>query len=54
MPPKVTKTNPQNGAQNVDTTLTEIWVKFDKPMANNSWSWCYEDKNKFPEVSYFH
>jgi hypothetical protein len=51
VPPKVTETNPQNGALNVDPALTEIWVKFDKPMADKSWSWSYEDKNKFPELT---
>jgi len=49
--PKVKETSPKNGAQNVDPALTKIWVKFDKQMMDKSWSWCYDDKNKFPQMN---
>ncbi len=49
--PKVTATFPENGAQNVDPQTTEIWVKFSEPMMDNSWSWSFRDKSKFPETS---
>jgi hypothetical protein len=49
--PKVKETSPKNGAQNVDPKLTKIWVKFDKPMMDKSWSWCYDDKSKFPQMT---
>jgi hypothetical protein len=49
--PKVIDTYPKNGAQNVDTSLKEIWVKFDTPMKDKSWSWCYDDKAKFPQLA---
>jgi hypothetical protein len=51
VPPKVTATNPQNGAQSIDPSLTEIWVTFDEPMMDKSWAWCYEEKNSFPQTT---
>ena len=48
-PPVVTATNPANGALDVDASLTEISVTFDRPMMDKSWSWCFEDREKFPE-----
>jgi len=51
MPPKVISTNPQNGAQNVDPSLTKISVTFNESMMNKSWSWCYEEKDKFPQMT---
>ena len=51
LPPKVIGTNPQNGAQNVDPSLTEISVTFNEPMMDKSWSWCYEEKEKFPQMT---
>ena len=51
LPPKVIGTNPQNGAQNVDPSLTEISVTFNEPMMDKSWSWCYEEKDKFPQMT---
>lgn len=50
-PPKVTNTYPQNGAQDVDPNLTNIWVKFDEPMMDKSWSWAYTNKDQFPELA---
>lgn len=49
--PKVISTFPQNGAQNVDPSVTEIWVQFDKPMMDKSWSWAYMEKDKFPALN---
>jgi hypothetical protein len=50
LPPKIIDTSPDNGSGNVDPTLTEISVTFDQPMMDKSWSWAYEDKDKFPEM----
>ncbi len=49
--PKIIDTSPENGSQNVDPTLTEISVTFDQPMLDKSWSWAYEDKDKFPKMT---
>ena len=49
--PKVIKTYPKNGAQNVDPAIKEIWIKFDKEMSDKSYSWCYEKKEDFPELN---
>ena len=49
-PPRVTATSPRNGAQDVDPATAEIWVKFDRTMTDGSWSWCYEDRSRFPLV----
>ena len=43
--PKVTATNPPNGAQNVDPAITDISVTFDRPMAS-SMAWCSKDGGK--------
>ena len=51
IPPKVIDINPQNGAQNVNPSLTEISVTFNEPMMDKSWSWCYEEKDKFPQMT---
>ena len=49
--PRVKSTSPQNGAQDVDPLLTEISVTFSEPMIDGNWSWCFEDKDKFPELT---
>jgi hypothetical protein len=51
IPPRVISTTPQNGSQNVDPTTTEISVTFNEPMMDKNWSWCFEDKNAFPETT---
>jgi hypothetical protein len=51
IPPKVISTTPQNGSQNIDPSTTEISVNFNEPMMDKSWSWCFEDKNTFPEMT---
>ncbi|MBP7866555.1 MAG: Ig-like domain-containing protein [Acidobacteria bacterium] len=48
-PPRVIATFPANGAPDVDPSTPEIWVKFDRPMMDNSWSWCYEKRSQFPD-----
>lgn len=50
-PPKVIITSPQNTAKDVDPSLKEISVTFNEPMMDKSWSWSYEDKNKFPQTT---
>ncbi len=49
--PKVIGTTPQNGTQNVDPALTEISVTFNESMMDKSWSWCYGEKDKFPQMA---
>ena len=49
--PKVISTIPQNGSRTVDPSLTEISVTFSEPMMDKSWSWSYEDKDKFPQMT---
>lgn len=40
MPPRVVETEPADGAKDVDFTLREIKVTFDRPMVTEkSWSW---------------
>lgn len=51
VPPKVVSTSPKNSLQDVDPKLTEISVIFNEPMMDKSWSWSYEDKNKFPQMT---
>lgn len=38
--PSVVETTPTLEARDVDTSLTEIVVRFDRPMQRTSWSWC--------------
>lgn len=49
-PPEVVETFPERGAKDVDPGITEIWVRFNEPMMDNSWSWCYESMGRFPET----
>lgn len=51
IPPKVISTTPQNGSQSVDPSITDISVTFSEPMMDKSWSWSYEDKGKFPQMT---
>lgn len=50
-PPRVVGTTPTNGSQDVDPALTEISVTFNEEMKDQSWSWAYEDKTKFPRMT---
>ncbi len=50
VPPEVIASFPERGATNVDASITEIWVQFNEPMMENSWSWCYEAMGRFPET----
>ena len=49
--PRVIDTNPKNGSRDVDPTLKEISVTFSEPMMDKSWSWSYEDKKQFPQMT---
>lgn len=40
--PVVLHTTPNNGDLNVDPSLSEIRVCFDREMLDGSWSWCYD------------
>jgi RNA polymerase sigma-70 factor (ECF subfamily) len=50
-PPKVVKSEPANGADDVDPNLTEIKVTFSKQMRNGSWSWTQRSDDTFPETT---
>jgi hypothetical protein len=49
--PRVVKTFPANGSQDVDPSLTELYVVFNEEMQDHSWSWVYEDQNTFPTMT---
>jgi hypothetical protein len=49
--PEVMLTNPRNGAQNVDPSMREISVTFSERMMDKSWSWCYEERDRFPQMT---
>jgi hypothetical protein len=49
--PKVVKTIPADGAKDVDPSLTEIKVTFDKDMHDGTWSWTQRSDDTFPEVT---
>jgi hypothetical protein len=49
--PKVIDTDPKNGSRDVDPALKEISVTFSEPMMDKSWSWSYEEKNSFPQMT---
>lgn len=51
VPPRVIATNPQNGARDIDPSITEISVTFNERMMDKSWSWCYEDRDTFPQMT---
>lgn len=51
VPPKVVGTYPQNGVSNVDASIEEISVTFNERMMDRSWSWCYEKKHTFPQMT---
>ena len=50
-PPVVVETDPVAGAHDVSAEVTEIRVRFSKPMADKSWSWstAWEDSN--PDIT---
>lgn len=51
VPPVVIKTVPVAGCADVDPALTEIRVKFSKPMQDGSWSWSTVAKDSVPHVT---
>jgi hypothetical protein len=51
VPPGVVGTNPQNGMQSVDPSIKEISVAFNEQMMDKSWSWCYEERETFPQMT---
>ena len=48
--PTVLRTVPENGARDVDPTLSELSVTFSERMRNGNWSWVYENKASFPQM----
>ena len=48
-PPVVVKTVPAAGADDVDSSLTEIKVTFSKDMMDRSWSWSQISEDTFPK-----
>lgn len=49
--PTVVATSPDSGSTDVDPAITELTVRFDEPMSAGSWSWAYENKEEFPEIT---
>ncbi len=49
--PRVVETSPLNGSEDVDPSLKEISVTFSEPMMDGNWSWAYDDKEKFPQMT---
>jgi hypothetical protein len=50
-PPRVISTEPQSEAADVDPSVSTITVTFNKPMMDKSWSWSYESKESFPQMT---
>ena len=48
--PTVLRTVPENGARDVDPTLSELSVTFSERMRGGNWSWVYENKESFPRM----
>jgi RNA polymerase sigma-70 factor (ECF subfamily) len=49
--PVVVGTQPGRGDTNVDPSLTEIRVTFNKRMMDGSWSWCQTEDQPYPDVT---
>ena len=49
--PTVISTTPPNGSQDVSPDTTEISVTFSEAMMDKSWSWAYEQQDKFPQIT---
>jgi hypothetical protein len=49
--PRVIGTHPANQSQDVDPLIGEISVTFNEEMTDGNWSWAYEDKSMFPQIS---
>jgi hypothetical protein len=43
-PPRVVSTIPVNESADVDSSITEISVKFNEEMMDGNWSWAYDNK----------
>ena len=50
MSPVVVKTSPESGAKNVDPSISEIRITFNKEMTDQSWSWVQVAPENFPEL----
>lgn len=51
VPPRIINTHPHNGARDVVPSLRENSVTFSEQMMDKSWSWCYEVRDTFPQVT---
>jgi hypothetical protein len=51
VPPTVVNTNLHIGSQDIDTGLMEITATFSEAMMDKSWSWVYEQQDKFPAIT---
>lgn len=49
--PSVVSTSPANGETQVEAGLVEISVTFNEEMMDGNWSWVYEDRNTFPQMT---
>lgn len=50
-PPVVVQTTPVAGAENIDPALTEIQVRYSKPMRDGSWSWSTWGRENYPDTT---
>jgi len=50
MLPVVVKTSPESGAKNIDPSISEIRVTFNKEMMDRSWSWVQIAPENFPKI----
>ena len=49
--PVVVQTTPSSGDTNVDPSLTEIRVTYNKEMIDGSWAWVQTSKDTYPETT---
>ncbi len=49
--PEVAMTSPLNGSTDVDPSTTKIVVTFNELMRDMNWSWSYENRDTFPEMT---
>ncbi len=49
--PRVVSTFPLNMSQDIDPSIKDISVTFNEEMMDVNWSWAYEDKSQFPQMT---
>lgn len=51
VPPSILQTTPANGAIDVDPDTSELSVTFSEEMQDGNWSWVYESRESFPQMT---